>query len=67
MKRIGEKSRLEFPPGKVLYESTGWIATPRFSPSGDSIAFLDHPVTPDDRGSVAIVDLNGNKKTLSGF
>ncbi len=67
VKRIGEKSRLEFPPGKVLYESNGWIATPRFSPSGDSIAFLDHPVTPDDRGSVAIVDLNGNKKTLSGF
>lgn len=67
VKRIGEKSRLEFPAGKVLYESAGWIATPRFSPNGDSIAFLDHPVTPDDRGSVAIVDLNGNKRTLSGF
>jgi DNA-binding winged helix-turn-helix (wHTH) protein/Tol biopolymer transport system component len=67
VRRIGEKSRLEFPPGKVLYESAGWIATPRFSPSGDSIAFLDHPVTPDDRGSVAIVDSNGNKRTLSGF
>ena len=67
VKRIAEKSRLEFPPGKVLYETSGWIASPRFSPSGDSIAFLDHPVTPDDRGSVAIVDLNGNKKTLSGF
>ena len=67
VRRIGERSRLEFPAGKVLYESAGWIATPRFSPTGDSIAFLDHPISPDDRGSVAIVDLNGNKRTLSGF
>ena len=67
VRRIGNKSRLEFPVGKVLYESAGWIATPRFSPGGDSIAFLDHPAVPDDRGSVVVVDLNGNKKTLSGF
>jgi DNA-binding winged helix-turn-helix (wHTH) protein/Tol biopolymer transport system component len=67
VRRIGNKSRLEFPVGKVLYESAGWIATPRFSPRGDSIAFLDHPIIPDDRGSVAIVDLNGNRRTLSGF
>jgi DNA-binding winged helix-turn-helix (wHTH) protein/Tol biopolymer transport system component len=67
VRRMGEKSRLEFPVGKVLYESAGWIATPRFSPSGDFIAFLDHPIAPDDRGSVAVVDLNGNKRTVSGF
>jgi Tol biopolymer transport system component len=67
VRRIGEKSRLEFPAGKVLYETAGSIETPRFSPSGDSIAFLDHPVSHDDRGSVAIVDLNGNKRTLSMF
>jgi Tol biopolymer transport system component len=51
----------------VLYESAGWISSPRFSPRGDSIAFLDHPIIPDDRGSVAIVDLNGSKRTLSEF
>lgn len=67
VRRVGDKSRLEFPTGNVLYETTGWIASPRFSPAGDSIAFLDHPVTPDDRGSVAIVDLDGKKRTLSAF
>jgi DNA-binding winged helix-turn-helix (wHTH) protein len=67
VRRIGGRSRLEFPVGKVLYETTGWIATPRFSRSGDLIAFLDHPTQPDDRGSVVIVDLNGKKTTLSGF
>jgi DNA-binding winged helix-turn-helix (wHTH) protein/Tol biopolymer transport system component len=67
VRRVGHKSRLEFPVGKVLYETSGWIASPRLSPDGNSIAFLDHPIFPDDRGSVAIVDLNGAKRTLSGF
>jgi hypothetical protein len=58
--------RLEFPAGKVLYETTGYISHPRVSPKGNAIAFLDHPVLGDDRGSVAIVDLAGKKKTLSG-
>ena len=67
VRRVEDKSRLEFPVGKVLYESNGWIATPRFSRRGDLIAFLDHPSAPDDRGSVVVVDLNGKKTTLSGF
>jgi eukaryotic-like serine/threonine-protein kinase len=57
--------RLEYPAGKVLYETTGWISFPRISPKGDAVAFLDHPLFGDDRGSVAIVDRSGNKKTLS--
>ena len=57
------QNRLEYPVGKVLYETGGWIGHPRFSPQGDKIAFLDHPVQGDDRGSVAIVDLNGKKKS----
>ena len=59
------RSRLEYPIGKVLYETSGWISHIRFSPKGDRIAFLDHPFWPDDRGSVAIVDLAGEKKILS--
>jgi DNA-binding winged helix-turn-helix (wHTH) protein len=67
VRRIGDKSRLEYPIGNVLYENAGWISSPRFSPTGDSIAFLDHPLIPDDRGSVDIVDLNGNVRMLSKF
>ncbi|MGD1021830.1 MAG: winged helix-turn-helix domain-containing protein [Candidatus Sulfotelmatobacter sp.] len=59
------KQRLEFPLGRVLYETAGWISHPRVSPKGDQIAFLDHPFYPDDRGTVSIVDLAGRKKVLS--
>ncbi|MCA1583197.1 MAG: hypothetical protein LC796_17780, partial [Acidobacteria bacterium] len=57
--------RLEFPAGKVLYETTGYISHPRISSKGDAIAFLDHPFVGDDRGAVAVIDLAGKKKTLS--
>ncbi|HEX3321470.1 MAG TPA: protein kinase [Terriglobales bacterium] len=60
------RNRLEFPVGKALYETGGWIGHPRVSPSGDSIAFIDHPVQGDDSGSVAIVDLQGKKRSLTG-
>src|SRR5690348_7662415 len=62
---VNGRNRLEYPPGKVLYESGGWIGNPRFSPQGDRIAFVDHPIQGDDGGSVAVVDLNGNYKPLS--
>jgi Tol biopolymer transport system component len=59
------RQRLEFPVGHVLYETAGYISAPRISPRGDRVAFLDHPVTGDDRGVVAIVDRAGSRKTLT--
>jgi serine/threonine protein kinase/Tol biopolymer transport system component len=62
----GGFSQLEFPIGKVIYKTAGWIGDPRISPKGDRIAFLDHPVGADDGGSVAVIDLAGVRKTLTG-
>ena len=58
--------RLEFPVGKVLYETKGWVSHPRISPDGERIAFLDHPAPAgDDRGDVAVIGKDGRKITLS--
>jgi serine/threonine protein kinase/Tol biopolymer transport system component len=59
------RSRLEYPIGKVLYESPGWITNIRFAPSGGLIAFIDHPALWDDRGSVRVVDRAAQMRTLS--
>jgi hypothetical protein len=32
---VGGKDRLEFPIGKVLYETTGWIGSPQFPGTGE--------------------------------
>lgn len=61
-----DRNQLEYPIGKVLYQTDGYISNPRVSPTGDAVAFLDHPVPGDDRGSVMLVDLNGQKKKLTG-
>jgi serine/threonine protein kinase len=66
VRNFGGRNRLEFPIGKSLYETGGWIGHPRVSPKGDLIAFIDHPVQGDDSGSLAIVDMNGKKTSLSG-
>ncbi|MCM3875681.1 MAG: protein kinase [Thermoanaerobaculia bacterium] len=62
---VGGKDRLEFPAGKVLAETGGYLSNPRFSPRGDRIAFFEHPFKFDDRGEVAVVDLAGKKTVLS--
>ena len=62
---VAGKSRLEFPIGKSLYETAGFITHPRVSPGGDAVAFLDHPSQGVDGGSVAVVDGAGRKRTLS--
>jgi hypothetical protein len=66
VRRITGKVRLEYPLGKVLYETAGWISHPRISPDGSQVAFIDHPYTSDDAGMVAVIDRAGNKKTLTG-
>ena len=66
VRNVAGRERLEFPIGKVLYETSGgWISYPRVSPKGNYVAFIDHPNQGDDGGSVSIVDLTGNKKRLT--
>ncbi|MFY9551836.1 MAG: protein kinase, partial [Thermoanaerobaculia bacterium] len=66
VREAGIQSRLEYPIGKPLYETVGWISHPRVSPAGDLIAFLDHPIRGDDGGLVAVVDRSGKRRALSG-
>ncbi|HYM08419.1 MAG TPA: protein kinase, partial [Terriglobales bacterium] len=66
VRNVNGRERLEYPIGKVLYETSGgWISYPRVSPKGDYVAFIDHSNQGDDGGSVAVVDLSGNKKKLT--
>jgi serine/threonine protein kinase len=59
------KSRLEYPIGRTLYETIGWFTDVRFSPDGDVIAFMLHPIRGDDRGTVMTVDVRGTVRTLT--
>ena len=65
VRRVGDSRRLEFPVGKVLYQTAGWISHPRVSPDGNLVAFIDHPLRGDNVGRVMVVDSSG-KNRLTG-
>jgi Tol biopolymer transport system component len=55
--------RLEYPIGKVLFDSINWISHPKISPDGKWVAFADHENPDgDDEGSVAVIAADGNGK-----
>jgi Tol biopolymer transport system component len=66
VRETDDGTQLEYPAGKVLYKTSGYIGQPRISPSGDSVAFIDHPLTNDNGGDVAMIAPDGAKKTLAG-
>jgi eukaryotic-like serine/threonine-protein kinase len=59
------ESRLEYPLGHELYKSSGSIRSPRFSPDGRRIAFLEDPTARGSGGRVAVVDLEGKLTPLT--
>jgi Tol biopolymer transport system component len=62
---VNGRSRLEYPIGKMIYETAGYISYPRISPKGDQVAFVDHQIQWDNRGRVALIDQSGKKTFLS--
>jgi Tol biopolymer transport system component len=59
------KVQLEYPAGKVIYTTSGYLDYVRVAPDGKEVAFLEHPVYEDDRGWVSAVDAAGNHKKLT--
>jgi len=65
VRRVEGRDRVEFPLGKVVYESKGCVSHARVSPDGVRVAFLDHSRYGDNRGRVSVATRDG-KITLLG-
>jgi serine/threonine protein kinase/WD40 repeat protein len=59
------KCHLDYPIGKAIYETIGWISHMRIAPRADAIAFMEHPLLGDDRGTVVVMDLKLNTRTVT--
>jgi eukaryotic-like serine/threonine-protein kinase len=62
---VEDHQQLEFPIGTPLYSTTGYISNLRISPQGDRVAFIDHALPHDSRGTIMVVDSSGNIKRLT--
>jgi eukaryotic-like serine/threonine-protein kinase len=56
---------LEYPAGKTIYKSSGWLGQPRLSPDGSRVAVVEHPLREDDGGRLLLLDRNGRVRRLS--
>jgi Tol biopolymer transport system component len=60
---VGARQRLEYPPGRLAYESSAWILLPRVSPRGNRIAFFEG--LPFNGFALSVID-SQNRKTVLG-
>jgi Tol biopolymer transport system component len=59
------KAILEYPVGTVLHETLGWIGSPRVSPDGARVAFIDHDYRADDAGRICIAERGKEIRVVS--
>jgi Tol biopolymer transport system component/predicted Ser/Thr protein kinase len=64
-RQTGNRNRIEYPIGTVLYDAPGWVNDLRVSPDGRFVAFIDHPRRGDNVGAVKVIDTAG-KVRLTG-
>ncbi len=66
VREVQGRYRLEYPIGRVIYETNGWIDSLRFSPTEPwSLAFIHHPMRGDSRGEIVVVSLEGTASVLT--
>jgi len=61
---IEGRCRLEYPAGRVLFETSEWLSDVRVSPDGRLAAFAYHPIFGDSGGDVCVVDQSGANRVL---
>ncbi|MGA8212517.1 MAG: protein kinase [Candidatus Sulfotelmatobacter sp.] len=65
---VGGISRVEFPIGNIVYETSGWISSIRVSPDGSEIGIVENPTPGSDTGDVLVVGGHGERKAQAdGF
>ena len=61
----GAEQVLQFPIGKEIFRTRGWIGQPRIAPDGKRIAFVHHRVRGDDLGEPMLAGDSGNAVRLA--
>jgi hypothetical protein len=61
----GAEQVLQYPIGKEVARSHGWIGQPRIAPDGKRVAFVDHRVWGDDLGEIKVAAADGKIAVLA--
>jgi Tol biopolymer transport system component len=61
IRQVGEKCQVEFPLGKVIYQSSSWLDFLRVAPHGDAVAFVSYSAWEGDVGKVVVLNRGGGE------
>ncbi len=67
IRQVGGKYRVEFPRGKVIYESNHTLGYLRIAPRSDAVAFAEFLTADGDAGRVLAVDRTGKELIRSAL
>jgi dipeptidyl aminopeptidase/acylaminoacyl peptidase len=59
VREVNSLNQLEYPMGKILFQTAGWISHIRVSRDGSRVAFIHHEYVGNDAGSITVVDTAG--------
>jgi Tol biopolymer transport system component len=65
-RRVGPKEVLEYPIGKVLYETAGEFQRPRISPNGQQVAVVEQPSLGVSGGWIMVIGAQGARRLTEG-
>jgi serine/threonine protein kinase len=66
IRQVGGRFRVEFPLGKMIYESNNRLDSLRISPGSDMVAFAEYENPVGDPGHTLILNRSGEKIAQSG-
>jgi Tol biopolymer transport system component len=61
LRRVGGRDRLEYPIGRILYETSSSLEAVRISPSGEQVAVVESAPGAGGSRKVVLVDANGKE------
>jgi Tol biopolymer transport system component len=61
----GDRQRLEYPAGTLIFESSGGVNFPKISPDGERVAFFAMKTSSDVRGALMVATRDGHVRVLS--
>jgi hypothetical protein len=61
----GGEQVLQYPIGKEVFRTHGWIGQPRIAPDGRRVAFVDHRIWGDDLGEIKLVGADGKVERIA--
>jgi hypothetical protein len=61
----GGEQVLQYPIGKEVFRTHGWVGQPRIAPDGRRVAFVDHRIWGDDLGEIKMLGADGKVERLA--